>query len=87
MRQVLDRFAARELLQGIRLRKLFWRTFGNDLATELARLYPSFSPDALKENMNTFAVVNGPIRRMRASSALKSALKARQEALTTPSAE
>ena len=53
-------------------------------ATELARLYPSFSPDALKEDMNTFAVVNGPIRRMRASSALKSALKARQEALTTP---
>ena len=53
-------------------------------ATELARLYPSFSPDTLKEDMNTFAVVNGPIRRMRASSALKSALKARQEALTTP---
>ena len=56
-------------------------------ATELARLYPSFSPDALKEDMNTFAVVNGPIRRMRASSALKSALKARQEALTTPTGE
>ena len=56
-------------------------------ATELARLYPSFSPDTLKEDMNTFAVVNGPIRRMRASSALKSALKARQEALTTPSLE
>ena len=56
-------------------------------ATELARLYPSFSPDTLKEDMNTFAVVNGPIRRMRASSALKSALKARQEALTTPSFE
>ena len=56
-------------------------------ATELARLYPSFSPDTLKEDMNTFAVVNGPIRRMRASSALKSALKARQEALTTPAGE
>ena len=56
-------------------------------ATELARLYPSFSPDTLKEDMNTFAVVNGPIRRMRASSALKSALKARQEALTTPTGE
>ena len=56
-------------------------------ATELARLYPSFSPDTLKEDMNTFAVVNGPIRRMRASSALKSALKARQEALTTPTSE
>ena len=56
-------------------------------ATELARLYPSFSPDTLKEDMNTFAVVNGPIRRMRASSALKSALKARQETLTTPTSE
>ena len=56
-------------------------------ATELARLYPSFSPDTLKEDMNTFAVVNGPIRRMRASSALKSALKARQETLTTPTGE
>lgn len=56
-------------------------------ASELARLYPSFSPDALKEDMNTFAVVNGPIRRMRASSALKSALKARQETLTTPPSE
>ena len=56
-------------------------------ATELARLYPSFSPDALKEDMDTFAVVNGPIRRMRASSALKSALKARQETLTTPPSE
>ena len=56
-------------------------------AGELARLYPSFTPDELKEDMNTFAVVNGPIRRMRASSALKSALKARQEALTTPTSE
>ena len=56
-------------------------------ATELARLYPSFSPDTLKEDMNTFAVVNGPIRRMRASSALKSALKARQETLTSPTSE
>ncbi|MBR5256099.1 MAG: hypothetical protein IKV62_04925 [Bacteroidales bacterium] len=56
-------------------------------ATELVRLYPSFTPDELKEDMNTFAVVNGPIRRMRASSALKSALKARQETLTTPSSE
>ncbi len=56
-------------------------------ATELARLYPSFSPDTLKEDMNTFAVVNGPIRRIRASSALKSALKARQETLTTPTSE
>lgn len=50
-------------------------------ARELARLYPSFTPDELKEDLNTFAVVNGPIRRMRAASALKAALKARQESL------
>ena len=56
-------------------------------AGELARLYPSFSPDELKEDLGTFAVVNGPIRRMKAASALKSALKARQEALTTPASE
>ncbi len=56
-------------------------------ATELARLYPSFTPDELKEDLGTFAVVNGPVRRLRAASALKSALKARQEALTTPKQE
>ena len=50
-------------------------------AGELARLYPSFSPDDLKEDLNTFAVVNGPIRRMKAASALKTALKARQASL------
>ena len=50
-------------------------------ATELARLYPSFTADELKEDLNTFAVVNGPVRRLRAASALKSALKARQESL------
>ena len=52
-------------------------------ATELARLYPSFTPDELKEDLGTFAVVNGPVRRLRAASALKAALKARQESLTT----
>ena len=56
-------------------------------AGELARLYPSFTPDELKEDLNSFACVNGSIRRMKASSALKSALKARQEALSTPPAE
>ena len=56
-------------------------------AGELARLYPSFSPDELKEDLGTFACVNGPVRRLRASSALKTALKARQEALTTPTSE
>ena len=50
-------------------------------AGELARLYPSFTADELKEDLNTFATVNGPIRRMKAASALKSALKARQESL------
>jgi hypothetical protein len=50
-------------------------------AGELARLYPSFTPDELKEDLNAFACVNGPIRRMKASSALKAALKARQESL------
>ena len=56
-------------------------------ATELARLYPSFTQEELKEDLNTFATVNGPVRRLRAASALKSALKARQEALTTPTPE
>ena len=56
-------------------------------ATELARLYPSFTPEELKEDLNTFATVNGPVRRLRAASALKSALKARQESLTTPNPE
>ena len=56
-------------------------------AGELARLYPSFTPDELKEDLNTFAVVNGPVRRLRAASALKSALKARQETLSAPPSE
>ena len=56
-------------------------------AGELARLYPSYTYDELKENLGTFAVVSGPVRRLRAASALKSALKARQDALTKPKAE
>lgn len=77
-----------------RLAFLRWteRFFGDDYpmgtgdrldlyAHELARLYPSYTPDELKENMNTFAVVNGPVRKMRASAALKAALKQRQESL------
>ena len=56
-------------------------------ATELARLYPSYTQEELKEDLNTFAVVNGPVRRVRASSALKSAIKARQKALKTPNPE
>lgn len=50
-------------------------------ATELARLYPSFTYEELKENLNSFPLVNGPIRKMRAASALKAALKVRQESL------
>ena len=50
-------------------------------AGELARLYPSFTPEELKEDLGTFAVVNGPIRRIKAASALKTALKARQDSL------
>jgi len=53
-------------------------------AREVARLYPAYPPDRLKEDMNAFAVVNGPIRRMRAASALKAAIKAREAA---PAAE
>ena len=77
-----------------RLTFLRWseRFFGDDypmgtgdrldlIAKELARLYPSYTADELKENMNTFAVVNDPIRKMRASAALKAALKDRQESL------
>ena len=56
-------------------------------ATELARLYPSFTPDELKEDLGTFAVVSGPVRRLRAASALKAALKARQETLMAPKPE
>ena len=57
---------------------------GNQLevfATEVAKLYPSYSPEDLKEIMDGFQVSQGPIRKMRASSALKAALKARQKAL------
>ena len=50
-------------------------------AGELAKLYPSYTPEELKEDLGTFAVVNGPVRRLRAASALKAALKARQESL------
>lgn len=50
-------------------------------ARTLAQLYPSYTQEELKEDLNTFAVVSGPVRKMRASSALKSALKQRQESL------
>jgi len=50
-------------------------------AAETVKLYPSYSPEDLKEIMAGFQVSQGAIRKMRASSALKSALKARQKAL------
>lgn len=50
-------------------------------ATEAARLYPSYTADELKALMQEFAVVDGPVRKLRASSALKGALKRRKETL------
>jgi hypothetical protein len=46
-------------------------------ATEVVKLYPSYSVDDLKGMMNGFQVAQGPVRKMRALSALKSALKQR----------
>ena len=37
VRQILDSLTARKLLQGVRLGKLFGRTFGNDFTAELTR--------------------------------------------------
>jgi len=51
------------------------------LAAELAKLFPSYSEAALKEMMQGFQVSSGAVRKMRAASALKSALKARQQEL------
>ena len=50
-------------------------------AAEIAKLYPSYTPDELKEVMNSFAVSTGTVRRMRAASALKGAIKNRQKEL------
>ena len=51
------------------------------IAAELAKLYPSYSEEALKEMMQSFQAASGTVRKLRASSALKSALKARQQEL------
>ena len=56
-------------------------------AGELARLYPSYTQDELKADLDTFAVVSGPVTRLRAASAMRTAIKARQAALTRPSTE
>jgi|GEM_PF-1292986 len=50
-------------------------------AAEIVKLYPSYPPEELKKLMAGFAVSEGTVRKMRASSALKSALKARQKEL------
>ena len=50
-------------------------------AAQVARLYPAHTPDELKELMMTFQVAQGPIRKMRAASAIKNALKQRQKLL------
>lgn len=46
-------------------------------ATEVAKLYPSYSGEDLKTLMAGFQVAQGPVRKMRATSALKSALRKR----------
>lgn len=47
----------------------------------LARLFPSYSEEALKPMMNGFQVAQGPLRKMRAAHALSSAVKARLKQL------
>ena len=51
-------------------------------AHEVARLYPSYDPDSLKEIMNGFQAAQGTLRKVRAATALKSAVKERQKELT-----
>jgi len=46
-------------------------------AGEVAKLFPSYSVDDLKEQMYSFQAAKGAVRRTRATSALKSALKKR----------
>lgn len=50
-------------------------------AGEIAKLYPSYSEEDLKEIMAGFEVSSGPVRKMRAHSALKKAIKERQNQL------
>ncbi len=50
-------------------------------ATELARLYPDYTEEQLSETMLSFQVSQGMVRKMRASSALSSAIKARERQL------
>lgn len=50
-------------------------------AEALAALYPTYTKEELKEMMGEFGFVSGTVRKMRASSALKSAIKDREAAL------
>ena len=82
--------AVREKLELLRWTESF---FGDDnyplsvgdqlklFATEVAKLFPSYSEEDLKELMGGFQVAQGPVRKIRAMGALKSALKLRQKEL------
>lgn len=50
-------------------------------AAAVAQLYPSYSDEVLKAEMDSFQVSQGAIRKMRASKALKSAIKKREQEL------
>ena len=50
-------------------------------AAEVAKLYPSYTEEDLKEMMESFQVSQGTIRKLRASAALRSALKEREKQL------
>lgn len=47
-------------------------------AREIARLYPLYTPEQMKEQMNLFRASEGTIRKVRAASALKNAIRKRQ---------
>ena len=53
-------------------------------AKEVAALYPARSKEELKEIMDGFETVKGLLRKTMASQALKSAIKARSEAVSNP---
>lgn len=52
------------------------------IAAQLAQLFPTYTVEDLKEQMYAFQAAQGPVRKLRAASALKSALKERQQKLT-----
>lgn len=48
---------------------------------ELAKLYPSYTAEELKERLYTYDITQKPIRKMRANCAFKKAIKEREKAL------